>query len=332
MSTEWIAHASIIIKAATNITPTISFSLLIWIFISSKREKPFYDFLHKISLHMVQLGKSVKYYDDCEVTRYREKFIGKATIIVKEFRTDEKSAALYAWGIAICGPREKFDENEGTRRANGRADWVINRYEKWGCDFSDYQKRYSYKYNRKLLKENQLSLSEKDQFDSLDEIVATAEKAETTGSESLLEKKVDEPAPASTPAEVYNNPELTFVGPGPGDTGGCDATPYNGKKDEPKESAPAYEQPAPAPEPIPIPPAPVQAPEPTPLPPVAPGSARIINLADFFDTANFGDKSIEEVAGIEPRDQPKKRLPRVDCHTVIMDHNPDDYFSGDRGA
>ena len=120
---------------------------------------------------MVQLGKSVKYNDDCEVTRYREKFIGKATIVIKEFHPDDKSAALYAWGIAICGPRETFDENEGTRRANGRADWVINRYEKWGCDFSVYQKRYSYKHNRKLLKENQLSLSEKEQFDSLDEIV-----------------------------------------------------------------------------------------------------------------------------------------------------------------
>ena len=78
---------------------------------------------------MVQLGKSVKYNDDCEVTRYREKFIGKATIVIKEFHPDDKSAALYAWGIAICGPRETFDENEGTRRANGRADWVINRYE-----------------------------------------------------------------------------------------------------------------------------------------------------------------------------------------------------------
>jgi len=123
---------------------------------------------------MVQLGKSVKYYDDCEVIRYRERFIGKATIIIKEFRTDEKSVALYAWGIAICGPRETFDENEGVKRANGRADWVIERYKRRKYDFSDYQKRYSYKHNRKLLKENQLSLSEKDQFSSLDEIVDLA--------------------------------------------------------------------------------------------------------------------------------------------------------------
>jgi hypothetical protein len=270
---------------------------------------------------MVQLSKSVKYYDDCEVTRYREKFIGKATIIIKEFRTDEKSAILYAWGIAICGPRETFDENEGVKRANGRADWVIERYKRRKYDFSVYQKRYNYKHNRKLLKENQLSPSEKDQFDSLDEIVATAEKAEATGSESPLEKRVEpapaEPAPASTPAEVYNNPGLTFVGLGPGDTGGCGTTPYDGKKDEPKESTPA--------------------PEPTPLPPAAPGSAGITDLAAFFA---FGE-SVEKAAELPskkdyeraPDPNPrKKRLPPVDCHTVIMDHNPDDYFSGDRGA
>jgi hypothetical protein len=276
---------------------------------------------------MVQLGKSVKYNDDCKVTRYREKFIGKATIIIKEFRTDEESAALYAWGIAICGPRETFDENEGTRRANGRADWVIDRFErrKCKCDFSVYQKRYGHKYNRKLLKENQLSPSEKDQFGSLDEIVAAEEKAEVTGSELPLENRV-EPAPASTPAEVYNNPELTFVGPGPGSTGGCDTTPYNGKKDEPKESAPAYE-PAPTPEPILIPPAPVQASEPTPLPPAAPSFAGIIDLAAFFEQADLESK---------PKRTSKKS--RRDSYSIGEGHTigapiyDNDYFPGDHRA
>lgn len=232
------------------------------------------------------------------------------------------SDLFYAWASTTCGQKDQCSKSTGRQISEHRANTIVGWFAAVGYDLGKYFDTPKY------TKRKDMQLLEPEELSDLEKRIFAETKPEPQAAPA--------PVPAPTLAEVYNNPELTFVGPEPGNTGGYGTTPYDGKKDEPKESAPAYE-PAPASEQIPIPPAPVQAPEPipvatqapeqVPISPAAPDSVKIINVAAFFKQADLES---------EPK-TPKRS--RRDSHSIGEGHTigpvldrDDDYYAGDHGA
>lgn len=232
-----------------------------------------------------KIGKAKFYYDP--YVDYQNDLRIK-TVCAKEISIATEGN-YYAYGSTVYSLGDRYRQSVGKNISETRADTVLVLLAKVGNDAELYDKESKsleskthkgkkgktffelHRHHMKLLSAGEFSDLEK-------RLLPFQDLPESKPAELAPEPAPTPSTPApSTPAEVYDNPGLTFVGPGPGSTGGCGTTPYKGKKDEPKESIPA-------PESIPIPPAPAQpAPEQTPIPPAAPGSAKAIDLASFFN-------------------------------------------------
>lgn len=83
-------------------------------------------------------GKNTFYGSYLKIERYKGWHTGRATIFIQEFSAASAKESLFAKGIAICGPKDKFSRKAGKSLALNRAEKVIERFFECGYDLEKY--------------------------------------------------------------------------------------------------------------------------------------------------------------------------------------------------